>query len=1016
MSKEEPSNDALARIGARRDVSTPPSLGELEPVPRSSTVLSSGNHNPEAVFASRQPVDCLEALAPHCKKVRERYTTFERNLAPRLQPLVRSRKLMEFDWRVATAEDWRDFGRVLTGRGDWEEISLPHYGEPVGPATTFYRTVFAVEPEDVENRSLFLRFLGVDYQAHVFVNGSLAGSHEGFFAPFECEIGRFVQTGANTLVVRVDNDYTCLGESQHHELPNYDGDKIMAATNQGYDEPISGWHHCPPGMGIYNNVLLESRAKVHLHDVFIRPLPSLDRAEVWIEVNSTQTAPVPIRLELSVFGRNFESTALDGQPLGNELEAGRGRNFYRFDLPMPEARLWTPDTPWLYEAQIRLSDADSHPLDARCQQFGMRWFTIDENSDPKGMPLLNGKKIRLRGANTMGHEQLCVMRGDWDRLREDLLLAKTAHMNFLRFTQRPVQKEIYEACDRLGILTQTDLPLFAHLRRNQFSEAVRQAAEMERHVRAHPCNVLVSYINEPFPDGWREMKHRRLSRPDLERFFRAATEAVRVENPDRIVKPADGDYDPPTWGLPDNHCYTYWYLGHGIDPGKLHKGYWQAIKSGWNYGCGEFGAEGIDRLELLEKYCPKDWLPAGPGDTDWSPKRISKAQTWKMGQLFFDPPANAQEWIDLSRKHQAKAIRRMAEAFRRDSRNVSCAIHLFIDAWPTGWMKAIVDVDRVPKPAYYAYREALTPLMVNLRMDRIRFWSGESSEAEVWLCNDTNETPDDLRIHWQLEDADGSILHAEFMGGKAPDCSSVCLGLLRFKLPAVEKRQALRLRAGLFQGGTSLHQTEQLLEVFPFPDNPPETFSLGTIGEQADQIALNIAAGNSKDDDLILCSDFVAYQAREAELLEAVAAGRQLILLEVPPGEHCIANSKVVAKESSMGPHYFVSRRTEHPWVAEFESHDFDEWYHAKLDRPAPIHDSVLIAPEWQTVLRTTDHGWATSKTPEVAVCAEKHYGSGRIVLCQLKLEPFLQHNPPATLFLNSLLSAKTRPLEAIHS
>ena len=35
-------------------------------------------------------------------------------------------------------------------------------------------------------------------------------------------------------------------------------------------------------------------------------------------------------------------------------------------------------------------------------------------------------------------------------------------MNFLRFTQRPVQKEIYEYCDMLGLLNQTDLPLFWH--------------------------------------------------------------------------------------------------------------------------------------------------------------------------------------------------------------------------------------------------------------------------------------------------------------------------------------------------------------------------------------------------------------------------------------------------------------------------------------------------------------------------------------------------------------------------
>jgi hypothetical protein len=38
----------------------------------------------------------------------------------------------------------------------------------------------------------------------------------------------------------------------------------------------------------------------------------------------------------------------------------------------------------------------------------------------------------------MGHEQQCVMRGDFNQLVEDLLLAKVCNMNFLRLTQRPV--------------------------------------------------------------------------------------------------------------------------------------------------------------------------------------------------------------------------------------------------------------------------------------------------------------------------------------------------------------------------------------------------------------------------------------------------------------------------------------------------------------------------------------------------------------------------------------------------
>ena len=240
----------------------------------------------------------------------------------------------------------------------------------------------------------------------------------------------------------------------------------------------------------------------------------------------------------------------------------------------------------------------------------------------------------------MGFEQQCVIKKDWGQLRDDILLAKICHLNFWRFTQRPVQSEVYEFCDRLGLMTQTDLPLFGVLRKNQFCEAVRQAEEMERLVRNHPSNILISYINEPFP-GAGGKPHRHLLRPELESFFIAADQVVHLANPDRVIKPVDGDYDPPASGLPDNHCYNGWYNGHGLYLGKLHKGYWQKVKPGWFYGCGEFGSEGLDPVSVMRKYYPSEWLPHNSEEEkDWTPDQIISegfkgAQTGRFHYMWF---------------------------------------------------------------------------------------------------------------------------------------------------------------------------------------------------------------------------------------------------------------------------------------------------------------------------------------------------------------------------------------------
>ena len=155
--------------------------------------------------------------------------------------------------------------------------------------------------------SLFVHFQGVDYKAHVFVNTAFLGSHEGFFAPFEFEFTAFARPGENSLLVQVENDAICMGNDSWGEDGHlYEGDKIYASTGPGWDDPVVGWHHCPPGMGIYQSVWVEARADLHIRDVFVRPIVDEKRAEAWIEVLNCRKTRQPLQIELAVFGQNFD--------------------------------------------------------------------------------------------------------------------------------------------------------------------------------------------------------------------------------------------------------------------------------------------------------------------------------------------------------------------------------------------------------------------------------------------------------------------------------------------------------------------------------------------------------------------------------------------------------------------------------------------------------------------------------------------------------------------------------------
>jgi hypothetical protein len=1017
---QPPGRDVFGEIGERSLQERHGLLKEVRPPILPRRTLESRSSDPCAAFIPPERLDTPEELDAELVRQRALHAEFLEDLAPPLPSFRDTVRLEEFQWRLETDADRADFQHTMSGGGAWTMIRVPHFGGPIGRAVAYYRTTFPVNRAMLTRGAVFVRFGAVDYKAHVFVNGHYLGSHEGFFAPFEFDCTASVREGVNTLLVKVENDAIYMGNDSWGEPE--EGDKLYAATNLGWDDPVLGWRHCPPGFGIYQDVFVESRAPLHLADVWVRPQPDRERAEAWVEVWNQDRKNRPASLEISVYGQNFRQTVIGRlshtprtriipgvgdlqKPTDNQevtLTMGPGMNVLRVPLAIPSPRLWDPRTPWLYQIQVRLLDDSGRVLDAARRQFGMRTFRQVTETVPRGRLFLNGREIRLRGANTMGFEQQNVFRKDFRQLVDDILLAKICNMNYLRLTQRPVQPQVYEYCDRLGLITQTDLPLFGCLRYNKFAEAVRQAEEMERLVRAHPCNIMISYINEPFPNASGK-PHRHLTRPDLEAFFAAADRAVRALNPDRVIKHVEGDYDPPSETLPDNHCYCGWYNGHGLELGKLHRGYWFPVSPEWVYACGEFGAEGLDPADLMRRRYPRQWLPDAEG-SPWSPEAIPGAQTGKFHYMWFDTQHTLEDWVRVSQRHQAWATRLFAERFRRDNRMVSFAIHLFIDAFPASWMKTIMDCERRPKPAYFAYRDALEPLTVSIRTDRWAFTSGDTMRFEFWVCNDTPEAPKALRLRWQIEE-NGRVTFARQTPALVEPLRATFQGYAAPKAPRVDRRTRYTLRLALADGEKILRDTQVEYEVFPTP-SPLGNLPVSALGTgKARQLLRDVGAKpGGHNTPLFLVDDYAAYVRQRGDIDKAVAAGARAVFLELPAGEYEIGGSRVHVEECVMRPREFVSRATGHPLVSGFEPEEFRCWYDPKAGYFRPLVAAIFEAEGWTPILTSGNGVWGGGEWKRMLAAAEQRSGKGAFIICQVALAGRTSHNPVADLFARRLL------------
>jgi len=748
---------------------------------------------------------------------------------------------------------------------DEKVVTIPHYTGPAGRWTAVYSTDFAfneVEP----GKKVFIVCKGVDYSAEIFLNGKYVGGHEGFFAAFEFDVTSQLEK-KNHIDVYVENDIPTIGNGDMQ----VNGDKLYAATGLGWDGPEDGWHHCPAGGGIFDSIYLETRPESFIDDIFIRPDIIEKTAHITVSYFSNAKENTITNLKISIQSYNFEGCGFAEE---KTFPCGHGLNYFNLDIKMSGFRIWEPSAPYMYLVTVSTEE------DRMEQTFGMRSFHMNEDSNPKGDLFLNGKPILLRGANEMGHLQLCVMRDDYDQLIEDILIAKYCNMNYYRITQRPVQEEIYHYCDMLGMLCQTDLPLFGYMRKNKFMEGVKQAGEMERHVRNHPSVIMSTYINEPFAPDKYGLGHRHLSRKELELFFDACDAATLLENPDRVIKRVEGDYDPPTEkGLSDFHCYNMWYTNHALPIGMLYKGYLPALNKGWKTGCGEYGTEGLDNYNVMQKYYPCEWLPEKDNEK-WLPDKIVKSQTNTMHGDWYEEQDNIKDWIEKSQQHQAFATELMTLSFRRRSDMiVSTAIHLLIDAWPSGWMKTLLDVDRVPKQAYFAFRESLMPLKVNLRCDRWSTYEGESLPVEAWILNDTDSEFKDIKMIATLSIAGKPIRDYMIDCPGAKECTSFDAGIINVHMPNVIKRQIVDIDIGLFIDGELKSSDRLSIKVFP-KEKAAAVFCIGTDALELVKKSPVLEPGSLKESDFVIVSSTGEY----ADISKLISKEKKILFLKPEDG------------------------------------------------------------------------------------------------------------------------------------
>jgi beta-galactosidase len=167
-------------------------------------------------------------------------------------------------------------------------------------------------------------------------------------------------------------------------------------------------------------------------------------------------------------------------------------------LPLPGAKPWNPEHPYLYTLTARLVQ-DCMVQDEERAQFGVRTIALDRE---RGL-LLNGQPIKLKGGCVHHDNGILGAKSHPDAERRKVRLLKEAGFNAIRCAHNPPSQVFLDACDALGMLVIDEAFDVWNEGKKQLDEHITFASNWEKDLRAmigrdhnHPCILFWSTGNE----------------------------------------------------------------------------------------------------------------------------------------------------------------------------------------------------------------------------------------------------------------------------------------------------------------------------------------------------------------------------------------------------------------------------------------------------------------------------------------------------------------------------------------
>ena len=323
-----------------------------------------------------------------------------------------------------------------------------------------YTKSFFVPAEDVDKKAV-LEFEGVYHNAEIYINEKKAAFRPYGYTNFYVELNEFLRYGEENTI------------------------RVIA---RNADQPNSRWYS---GTGIYRPVNLYLGGKEHIpvNGIRIRTI-SLEPVQIEVEVKTS----VPGNAEIQIL--DGERIVASGKKISEKRALSKKETAAPeavFLLEIPDAKLWNPDSPYLYTLKATFGN------DQVYESFGVRTLHWNECD---GMTI-NGKRVILRGA-CVHHDNGLLGACTFPEAEErKVRILKENGYNAIRSSHYPCSKALLDACDRQGMLVMDEYVDVWYIHKTKYDYATELKDWWKEDLRDmvekdfnHPSVIMYSTGNE----------------------------------------------------------------------------------------------------------------------------------------------------------------------------------------------------------------------------------------------------------------------------------------------------------------------------------------------------------------------------------------------------------------------------------------------------------------------------------------------------------------------------------------